>query len=322
MNLETHAPCILTVNAGSSSLRLASFTWSNDTDGRARVHLSPAPVCEPEVLQTYLDKHALPKPDLIMHRIVHGGGVLSKPCLINDDVLTKIENAQTLAPLHNDLALNWIQAAQVAFGSDVVQAVCFDTGFYTDLPAVSSTYALPKNVCQRHELRRYGFHGLAHQSLLNQWRKYSANDNDRRVITLQLGGGCSVTATDHGWPSETSMGFSPLGGAMMGTRSGDLDPAVVLHLMEEGSYTAAQLRTLLNEQSGLRGVSGESGDVQTLMRSTTPEATLAIAMFCHQLRAYVGAYFALLGGAHAIVFGGGIGEHAPDIRERILEHLE
>jgi len=322
MNLNTHTPSILTVNAGSSSLRLGSFIWSKDTDSEARVCLSPAPKCEAQVLRNYLHEHSLPTPELIMHRIVHGGEDLYKPRILDDDVVRQIEQIQSLAPLHNAVALQWIRTARAAFPSSVVHAACFDTGYYTDLPAVSRTYPLPKELCQRYGLRRYGFHGLAHQSLLTQWRKHRTSDNHHRVITMQLGGGCSVTATDHGWPIETSMGFSPLGGVMMGTRSGDLDPAVVLHLIEKGKYSAAQLSAILHEQSGLRAVSGESGDFETLMRSKTPAATLAIAMFCHQLRAYVGAYLAVLGGAHAIVFGGGIGEHAPSIRAQVLAQLD
>tara|TARA_R110002096_G_C14655098_1_gene726840 strand:- start:4580 stop:5737 length:1158 start_codon:yes stop_codon:yes gene_type:complete len=311
---------ILTVNAGSSSLRLASFERNGILT--ADVHLSPAPARDPDVLVNFLQQHGLGMPDLVMHRVVHGGARLTQPCLVDAMVEAEIARLKTLAPLHNGVALDWIQAARRAFGEETPQAACFDSGFYAEMPPFAASYALPPDICQQHELRRYGFHGLAHQSLLTQWLDRSEQHGKRRVISLQLGAGCSATASDHGWPIDTSMGFSPLEGLMMATRCGDLDPAVVLYLIDKAGFDTAELGWIFNESSGLRAVSGQSGDMQQLLDSDTDAAALAIAMFCHRVQKYLGAYLAVLGGADAIVFGGGIGEHAVEIRARVLAHFE
>lgn len=315
-------PSVLTLNAGSSSLRLASYTLESVPRCVADAHQSPPPAQDPDVLADFVRQHALAVPDLVMHRVVHGGQTLTEPCLIDAAVEAEIERLKALAPLHNGVALDWISAAREAFGPEVRQAACFDTGFYAQLPPAAAAYALPKALCEQHEIRRYGFHGLAHQSMLNYWHEQSHTEGDRRVISLQLGAGCSATATDHGWPIETSMGFSPLEGLVMAARCGDLDPSVVLYLIDEAGFDTAELGRILNESSGLRAVSGQSGDMQTLLESDTDDAALAVALFCHRVRKYVGAYLAVLGGADAILFGGGIGEHAPVIRSRVLEHFE
>lgn len=312
----------LTVNAGSSSLRLASYVLGETPRCVAEAHYAPAPVPDAAVVTAFLAEQSLPSPAIAMHRVVHGGPRLRGPCAITADVEAEIARLKTLAPLHNGVALDWIGASRAALGANVVQAACFDTAFYADLPAVAAQYALPVDLTDRHHVRRYGFHGLAHQSMLDRWRNESHTDGDRRVISLQLGGGCSMTATDHGWPIETSMGFSPLDGLMMATRCGDLDPAAVLYLVEEGGFEPAELSWILNESSGLRGVSGQSADMKTLLESETDDAALAVAMFCHRVRHYLGAYLVALGGADAILFGGGIGEQAPEIRARVLDHLD
>lgn len=318
----TEARHVLTVNAGSSSLRLASYRMERPPMQIAELHLSSAPALDPEVLADFVRRHARTVPELVMHRVVHGGRRLREPCQIDAAVEAEIERVKALAPLHNGVALDWIRAARDAFGPGTTQAACFDTGFYGELPPAAANYAIPRNLAETHELRRYGFHGLAHQSLLYQLYARSDAPGDRRVISLQLGAGCSVTATDHGWPVETSMGFSPLEGLMMATRSGDLDPAAVLYLIEEVGFDPAELGWILNESSGLRGISGQTADMQTLLENETGDAALAVAMFCHRIRKYIGAYLAVLGGIDAIAFGGGIGEHAAVIRSRVLAHLE
>lgn len=313
---------VLTINAGSSSLRLAAYTLDATPSCIAETQLSPAPARDPDVLIDFIRRHALREPTLVMHRVVHGGHRLTEPCWIDAEVEAEIKRLRTLAPLHNGAALDWLAAARAAFGEEVRQAACFDTAFYRNLPAAAATYAVPKELTDKYQLRRYGFHGLAHQSMLDRWRAESHTDGDRRVISLQLGAGCSMTATDHGWPVDTSMGFSPLEGLMMATRCGDLDPSAVLHLIDEGGFDTAELRWILNESSGLRAVSGQSGDMKVLLESDTEAAALAVAMFCHRVRHYLGAYLAVLGGADAILFGGGIGEHAPVIRARVLDHFD
>lgn len=317
-----HGRHVLTVNAGSSSLRLADYVLDTEPSCVADTHLSPPPARDPDVLADFVRRHALGVPTLVMHRVVHGGLHLQAPCWIDADVESEIDRLRVLAPLHNGVALDWIRAAREAFGPEIRQAACFDTGFYAELPPAAVHYAVPREWSEKHQLRRYGFHGLAHQSMLDQWRARSHRDRDCRVISLQLGAGCSMTATDHGWPVETSMGFSPLEGLMMATRCGDLDPAAILYLIDEAGFSPAELGWMLNESSGLRGVSGQSGDMQALLENETGDAALAVAMFCHRVRKYLGAYLAVLGGADAILFGGGIGEHAAVIRARVLDHFD
>lgn len=323
MSTSTGAcPQGLIVNAGSSSLRLASYTLGRSPTCVADAHLSPPPARDPDVLVDFVRRHGLPEPTLVMHRVVHGGHRLTEPSWLDSAIEVEIRRLKPLAPLHNGTALDWIDAARQAFGGEIRQAACFDTALYRDLPAVAANYAIPDELREKHQLRRYGFHGLAHQSMLNRWRAESHTDGDRRVVSLQLGAGCSMTATDHGWPVETSMGFSPLEGLMMATRCGDLDPAAVLYLIDEAGYSTAEVGWILNESSGLRAVSEQSADMQTLLESDTGAADLAVAMFCHRVRHYLGAYLAVLGGADAILFGGGIGENAPTVRARVLDHFE
>ncbi len=312
----------LTINAGSSSLRLGGYALQSPPERLAELRLAPPPDNGPSVLAEFIRQHARVAPDLVMHRVVHGGRNLRQPCLIDRKVETEIERLKDWAPLHNATALAWIHASREAFGADFPQAACFDTGFYANLPAVASSYALPKEFNEEYEVRRYGFHGLAHQSMLNQWHDQKSEHTAGRVISLQLGAGCSVTATKRGQPIETSMGFSPLEGLVMATRSGDLDPAIVLYLIEQCGFSAGELDRILNQSSGLRGISGESADMQSLLRSKTEAAALAVDMFCHRARKYLGAYLAALGGAEAILFGGGIGENAAVIRARILEDFD
>lgn len=259
---------------------------------------------------------------MVMHRVVHGGKRLAEPCLIDQLVEAEIYRMKTLAPLHNDLALEWIRAAREAFGQQTLQAACFDTGFYAELPSPAARYPLPLEFSDQYAIRRYGFHGLAPQSMLEQWREKAQKGTDQRVISFQLGAGCSVTASHGGHPVETSMGFSPLEGLMMATRCGDLDPAVVLHLITEVGLSPTETGKLLNSSSGLLGVSSLSGDMQELLRSKNENAALAVSMFCHRARKYLGAYLAVLGGADALLFGGGIGEHATDVRRRILDYFD
>lgn len=309
---------LLTVNAGSSSLRLAKYMLEKGTHCVGEKHYSPAPSACADVLGDFLSAQSSERPDMVMHRVVHGGKRLTKPCLIDQSVEAEIHRMRALAPLHNDLALGWVRAAREAFGQQTLQAACFDTGFYAELPSPAARYPLPLEFSDLYAIRRYGFHGLAHQSMLNQWRERAQKGAGQRVISFQLGAGCSVTATHGGNPVEMSMGFSPLEGLMMATRCGDLDPAVVLHLITEVGLSPTETGKLLNLSSGLLGVSGLSGDMQELLRSKNENAALAVSMFCHRARKYLGAYLAVLAGADALLFGGGIGEHAATIRARIL----
>lgn len=312
----------LIVNVGSSSLRLAAYSLADTPVCVATAHWSPAPKPSLSVLTGLIKEHTLGQPDIVVHRVVHGGLHLRQSCLITPSVIAEIDRFTSLAPRHNAAALEWMEIVRAVFDERTVQGACFDTAFYRAMPAQAADYALPADLCETHALKRYGFHGLAHQSLLSYWYTETDAHGDQRVISLQLGSGCSVTATCKGWPVETSMGFSPAEGLMMGTRAGSVDAALVLYLIEHGGYSPSELGRMLNDASGLLGVSGESADMQTLLASGSETAERAIAMFCHRLRHYVGAYLAHLGGVDAIVFGGGIGQHAPDIRARALDRLE
>lgn len=284
-------------------------------------HYPATPPRNPEVLVDFARRASLGMPDLVVHRVVHGGSRLGRPCWIDAAVESEIDSLRALAPLHNGVALEWIHATRQAFGTDIRQVACFDTGFFTDLPPAVANYAVPRELRDKFQLRRYGFHGLAHQSMLDQWRTNGNAGRDARLISLQLGAGCSVTAIRNGLPVETSMGFSPLEGLMMATRCGDLDPAAVLHLIDEAGFSSSELNWILNESSGLRGVSGQTADMQALLESETDDAALAVEMFCHRIRKYIGAYIAVLGGVDAVLFGGGIGEHAAVVRARVLDRF-
>ena len=205
----------------------------------------------------------------------------------------------------------------------VPQVAVFDTAFYARLPAVAATYALPRELAARHGLRRYGFHGLAHQALWSRWRELRPDVADGgRLISFQLGAGCSVTAVERGAARDTSMGFSPLEGLVMATRSGDIDPALVTYLQRVEDLSAEESERLLNERSGLLGISGVSGDMRKLLAADDPHARLAVELYCYRARKYLGAYMAVLGGADAILFGGGVGENAAGVRARILAGFE
>jgi acetate kinase len=203
----------------------------------------------------------------------------------------------------------------------------FDTVFHQTLPTVASTYAIPQELAQRHGIRRYGFHGLAHASLAAGYASFTRRPlTEVRLITLQLGSGCSAAAIRHGCSIDTSMGFTPLEGLVMSRRSGDLDPAVVGFLARHEHMSIEEVERLLSEDSGLYGLSGVSHDMRQLLTMTAQgqntRAALAIEVFCYRVRKYIGAYLAVLGGADALLFGGGIGEQAPEIRARICAGME
>ncbi|MFQ5960978.1 MAG: acetate/propionate family kinase, partial [Candidatus Methylomirabilales bacterium] len=246
--------------------------------------------------------------------------------VIDDAVLAEIEALSELAPLHNPASLAGIQGARGVLGPTVPMVAVFDTAFHHDLPPPARMYALPHELASRHQIRRYGFHGTAHASLVAGYAAFTGSTLEKdRLITLQLGNGCSVTAFAGGKSIETSMGFTPLEGLVMGTRSGDLDPSIVSYLSEREKVDAAEVERWLNEQSGLLGVSGRTNDMRELeaaAQARDERAALAIELFCYRARKYIGAYLAVLGGADAIVFGGGIGENSPEIRARICTGME
>ncbi len=314
---------ILTVNTGSSSVRLALFNSAAAGAPAcivraryARSEADPGPV-----LQGFLQPHAGPGLAAVAHRVVHGGEHFVASCLLDAAAEAEIARLSGLAPLHNPPALRWLRAARALPGPAIPQVGVFDTAFYAQLPAVARVYAIPAALAARLGLRRYGFHGLAHRAMWQCWRQRHGDIDRGRVISLQLGAGSSITAIEDGMARDTSMGFSPTEGLVMATRCGDIDPGLVLYLQRHEGWTAAHTERLLNEQCGLLGVSGVSADMRALLDSNEAHARLAVDLYCYRARKYIGAYMAVLGPPHAILFGGGVGENLPEIRRRILEGL-
>jgi acetate kinase len=314
---------VLTVNAGSSSLRLAAFVERDKSLSLlAARHFSGAPHDPARILSTFLKDHGITEVAAVAHRVVHGGLHLTAPCVLNDAAEAEIRRLAPLAPLHNPAALKWVAACRGAFGANATQVAVFDTAFYAGLPEVAAAYALPRALSRKHGIRRYGFHGLAHQAMSRRWRALHPQVRPGGcAISLQLGAGCSITAVRDGCAVDTSMGFSPLEGLVMATRGGDIDPGLLLFLQRAEGLAAEQMERLLNEESGLLGLSGASGDMRQLLAADDDVARFAVEIYCYRARKYVGAYFAALGGTQAILFGGGVGEHAPPVREKILAGL-
>jgi len=315
---------ILTINAGSSSLRLSLFAQTDNGLERLAEHrYDGIDASNQSLLVDFIASVDGAEIVLVVHRVVHGGARLTEPCLLNAVVENEIEQLIPLAPLHNSIALAWIRHVRQLLGERVSQVAVFDTAFYRNLPEVAATYALPRELCQQHDIRRYGFHGIAHQAMWQRWREIRPEiKGGGRVISVQLGSGCSITAIDSGIPVDTSMGFSPLEGLVMATRSGDLDPTVMAYLQREAGLSVDEIEQILNKQSGLLGISGDSGDMRVLLNSNTPEAELAVDIYCYRVRKYIGAYLAVLGGVDAILFGGGVGENSAQVREKILRGME
>ena len=265
--------------------------------------------------------------DAVGHRVVHGGERFTRSVRIDDAVLKGIEDTIELAPLHNPANLRGIQAASAVLGAGVPQVAVFDTAFHQTLPAHAYLYAIPYQLYRRYKVRRYGFHGTSHRYVAHRWRQLTGTARDRtRLVTLHLGNGCSACAIVGGDSIDTSMGFTPLEGLVMGTRSGDIDPTVLDYVGAKEGLGAPEAEALLNKQSGLLGVSGLTHDMRELLaeerENADRRASLAIEMFCYRARKYIGAYLAAMGGADALVFAGGIGENAAEIRARICTGLE
>ena len=264
--------------------------------------------------------------EAVGHRVVHGGERFQRSVRIDDAVLRGIEDMIDLAPLHNPHNLRGVAAARAALCTEVPHVAVFDTAFHHTIPERAYLYAIPYNLYRRHKVRRYGFHGTSHRYVAYRWRELThVSREDTRIITLHLGNGCSACAIDHGDSVDTSMGFTPLEGLVMGTRSGDIDPAVLEYLGAKEGLSPSEIDNLLNKQSGLLGLSGLTNDMRELLaeahENDDRRARLAIDIFCYRVRKYIGAYLATLGGADAIVFAGGIGENAPEIRSQICNEL-
>ncbi|MGA7538189.1 MAG: hypothetical protein WBW93_05430 [Steroidobacteraceae bacterium] len=320
---------VLTVNTGSTSVKLAAFQIEGADPAAEPVarplqaqHLTGARLDPAASLRGFLGP-LTERPVAAAHRVVHGGTRFTAPALIDEDARRAIEGFSELAPLHNPVAVRWIDAAREVLGPAVAQVAAFDTSFFCALPPVAAEYALPPELGVRLGIRRYGFHGLAHESMWRRWSELEpALAGGGRLITVQLGGGCSMAALDKGRPLDTSMGFSPLEGLVMATRSGDVDAAIVPYLERRLGVSGEQVLAMLNERAGLAGVAGSPSDPRSLLDGGSERGRLAVELYCYRARKYLGAYLAVLGGCDGVSFGGGVGEHVAEVRARILSGLE
>ncbi|MGM0444881.1 MAG: acetate/propionate family kinase [Bacillota bacterium] len=259
------------------------------------------------------------------HRVVHGGEKFAKSTLLTDEVVDKIEEVSSLAPLHNPHNLSGIRVCKDLLPNKP-QVGVFDTAFHQSMPEKAYIYAIPYEYYEKHSVRRYGFHGTSHKYVANRAAKIMGKDlGELKIITCHLGNGASIAAVNKGESVDTSMGMTPLEGLVMGTRSGDIDPAIIPFLMDKEDLNTKEIDNILNKKSGLLGVSGvsnDSRDVRQAAHDGNHRAELADQVFNYRVRKYIGAYIAVLNGADAVVFTGGIGENAAGVREHILEELD
>jgi acetate kinase len=319
---------ILVVNSGSSSLKyqlidmVSEAVLAHGLIERVTDHGVAFALMMKEIA-TGEPSLASIAPVAVGHRVVHGGTAFSKATVVTDDVLLRIHELAPLAPLHNPGNLAGIEAAIAEFPG-VPHVAVFDTAFHQSLAPAAYSYAIDAQVAAKHHIRRYGFHGTSHSYLASRTAECLGRDlADLKIIVLHLGNGASACAIDGGRSIETSMGMTPLEGLVMGSRSGDLDPAIVMYLSRVANYTPDQLDALLNRESGLVGLTGlgDMRDVSLAAAAGEERATLALEIYAHRIRHYVGAYFALLGGLDAVVFSAGVGENSAQIRTMVIEPL-
>jgi acetate kinase len=295
-------------DAGNKTIHLAAISVANHTD--AALHII-----------RYIASFDTPTPRAIAHRVVHGGPHLLQPCLINDKVAQELAAMSAFAPLHNQAALEIIKFTRGTF-PNLPQIACFDTTFHAQMPDVAMVLPMAREL-QSLGIQRYGFHGLSCESVIEQLNNAAHLRTPKRLIIAHLGNGASITAVKNGQSVDTSMGLTPSGGVIMGTRCGDIDPGVLIYLMREKKYDCKALEALINHQSGLLGISGLSSDMRVLHEAAAikPNAQLAIEMFCYSVAKQIGAMITVLNGIDALVFTGGIGEHDSIVRQLICDQL-
>ena len=315
---------VLAVNCGSSSLKCALI------DARSGVRLREVQLQDlatgdmgatMERALAQLDHAA--GAQAVVHRVVHGGREFSVPVVVDDALLARLQELDALAPLHNPPALAALRAARAHL--PVPHVAVFDTAFHATLPPRAREYALPRGVRDRFGIRRYGFHGISHAYVMRAAAQFLRRPpQELRIVSCHLGNGASVAAIEYGRSVDTSMGMTPLEGLVMGTRAGDLDPGILVHLWREGGYDAQRLDALLNRESGLAGLTG-TNDLRLIEQRAAEgdeSCRAALTLYAHRVRKYIGAYAAVMGGVDAIVFTGGIGEHSALIRNRVLQRLD
>lgn len=309
-------PRVLVVNAGSSSLKLSVLDGTRSVLASADLEL-PEGKLEPGAVAGALE--GLPDADAVGHRVVHGGPWYSGPVRVDAEVEARIGALRTLAPLHQDRALAGIAAVRAA-RPGLPAVACFDTAFHADLPAGAAAYALPAAWVERHGLRRYGFHGLSHAHAARR-ANVLVGRAGLKVVSCHLGAGASLAAIHDGRSVDTTMGFTPLEGLVMATRSGSVDPGLLLWLLREGGVSAAELEAGLEHHSGLLGLSG-TADMRLLLQRDDDRSRLALAVYTHRLRAGIASMAAGMGGMDVLAFTGGVGERAPQVRSAAAAGLE
>ncbi len=317
---------ILVLNCGSSSVKYALFRREKEAARGIIPELGAHGKTHKQAIEEILkilvqEKHIKTLKDIkaVGHRIVHGGNQ-SKSVLVTEDVISLIENWSPYAPLHNPHNLQGIFAVRALLPT-IKQVAVFDTGFHTTIPREAKEYAIPKNLSEKYQIQRYGFHGISYRYLVSEIEKV-LNTKELKIIACHLGNGSSICAIENGKSRETSMGFTPLEGLIMGTRSGDIDPGLISFLAQKKKLSAEEVVLLLNENSGLKGVSALTHNMHDLLASKEKDAKLAVEMFCHRLTKYIGAYTGVLGGVDVIVFSAGIGEHEAKIRSLVLSNFK
>ncbi|MCX6989151.1 MAG: acetate/propionate family kinase [Chlamydiae bacterium] len=344
---------ILAINCGSSSIKVSLFEYDKEVLHRFfDAHLkgintdksvleitssngkeivpSPIPLNVNEglkfIFHTITDKFNFSFTSLmgIGHRFVHGGNQYCSSVYIDSQIISELEKLAGLAPLHNEACLAGIKEC-FNLEKSIPQIAIFDTAFHHSLPAVAATYAIPADICEKYQIKRYGFHGISHAFLWNTYKDYIGESfPNSKIITLHLGNGCSITAISGGISIDTSMGFTPAEGLIMSTRAGDIDAAVIEFICLHDKKTPSEVMEILNFHSGLVGISDISSNLETLLDlyHKNERAKLAVDMFCYRIVKYLGAYIAALGGAEAIIFSGGIGENSSIIREKIMSKMD
>lgn len=345
---------VLVFNAGSSSLKYQLVNMDTEEEiskglcervgTSSSFHKHGIDINE-QVISVYLANHleavkavieALTHPEYgeikdlseihaIGHRVVHGGDYFSESVVITDEVIARIEECSQLAPLHNPAALAGIRACNELM-ADKIQVAVFDTAFHQTMPPKAYMYPLPYEYYEQHKIRRYGFHGTSHRYIAERAAAFMGKPLDElKMITCHLGNGCSLAAIDHGVSVDTSMGFTPLEGLMMGTRTGSIDPAIVLYLIDELGMTTAEVNELMNKKSGLLGISGLSNDLRDVRAATEAgdeRAALAYEMYSNSVKKFIGSYVFALGDVDAIILTAGVGENCDRMRRMIFGGLE
>jgi len=324
---------LLSVNAGSSSLKVSVFDRENLQVPHASLAIEDigisgeTPQTAAQRVQQWLSSELAIQPEQIEaigHRVVHGGQEYDSAALVTPDLLTYLQSITPLAPNHMPGTLASITAFLAAY-PNADHVACFDTGFFHDVPGVAKTLPIPLSLQQENGIRRYGFHGLSYTALLASFKDNEGEAaHNGRVIMAHLGSGASVSACKDGQPIDMSMGFTPISGIMMSTRSGDLEPGLITYLEKEKGMSPDELADLFANKSGLLGVSGTTANMRTLleMQDEDPNSKLAVELFCYKIKKTIGAYTAALGGVDSIIFSGGIGERSAEIRARILSDME